>query len=164
MRKLFRPLITVLVFCLPPVFAASPAARQYNNVRFGFSVAVDDSGWQRLPPSANGDGMAFQSRSTPDAGIVFYGRNRIGETDGIEQAAANAVPDDAENVSRTLNRRDFHIKYDQDGLHTRVWVFLADGIFYTALARAPRDALARFEPKFREILKTWKIHGRPAEQ
>jgi hypothetical protein len=164
MRKLFRPLIAVLVFCLPPAFAAPAAARQYDNVRFGFSVAVGDPDWQRLPPPANGDGMAFQSRSAPDAGIVFYGRNRIGETDGIEQTAANAVPDDAENVSRTIGRQDFHIAYDHDGLHTRVRVFLADGVFYTALARAPRDALARFEPKFREILETWKIRGRPAGQ
>jgi hypothetical protein len=150
------------MLCLALAFATPSAARQYDNARFGFSVDVNDPDWQMLPPPANGDGMAFQSRSVPDASVVFFARNQIEETDGIEQEAASLLPSDAENVSRSVGRESFHIEYDHEDLHTEVLSFLQDGVFHTGLARAPRKALERFRPKFREILKTWKIHGRPA--
>ncbi|GHU36888.1 hypothetical protein AGMMS50256_34100 [Betaproteobacteria bacterium] len=162
MRNLFRPPLAVLMLCLSLAFAAPSAARTYDNARFGFSVEVNDPDWRKLPPPANGDGMAFQSRSVPDASIVFFARNQIDEAVGIEQEAADTLPDDAESVSKTLTRRSFHIEYEHGDLHTEVRGFLVDGVFHTGLACAPRKALERFRPRFREIFNGWKIHGRPA--
>jgi hypothetical protein len=163
-RNPFRSLIVVFMLCLSLAFATPSAARQYDNVRFAFSVEIGDPDWQMLPPSANGDGMAFQSRSVPDASIVFYGRNQIEESeeeDSIEREAASALPSDAQNVSRVVNRGSFYIEYDHEDLHTQVLTFLVDGVFYTGLACAPRKALDRFKPEFQKILKTWKIRGWP---
>jgi hypothetical protein len=143
-------------------FAPSPSeAARYDNGRFGFSVDVSDPEFVMLPPSANGDGIAFQSSVNPDVSILFFGRNQLGETDTIEEEAKQQTPDDGEDVFFTQNRRDFHLQYDHDGLRTETLVFLVDGVFYTGMSVAPVALRELYNPKFHGIFVTWKIRGNP---
>jgi hypothetical protein len=155
-RKIFLPLAAFLAaVCL----AVPSDAARYDNPRFGFSVDVSDPEFAPLPPSANGDGMAFQSRMNPDASILFFGRNQLDGDDTIAAEARRRIPDDAENVALTQNRNDFYLRYDHDNLRTEQRVFLAGGVFYTGMSVAPVAAREFYDPKFRGIFATWKIRG-----
>jgi hypothetical protein len=154
-------LFTVFLLCLQLVCAGSAMAERYVNQRFDFRVDVEDPDFSPLPMPANGDGMAFQSESEPDASILFFARNQLGEEDRIENDLARQTPTDAERVRTTLNRRDFYLEYDHQDLHTEVLTFLVRGVFHTGIAVAPIQKWEYFNQKFYPIFRSWKIHGNP---
>ncbi|MDR1708857.1 MAG: hypothetical protein LBS70_03970 [Candidatus Accumulibacter sp.] len=114
------------------------------------------------PPPANGDGMAFDSLQSPGVSVVFFARNRLDEDDGLARHAEVQIPREAKNVSLAVEAGRLRAEFDDGAERAQILTILADGVFYTAIARAPRPAMANLRPGFLEIFNSWQIHGRPA--